>query len=523
MKWLNRKILIVAGVVVFSWMTACSNPGDSKSVAQTSTPKSTSTATVNFDPMQKYDPPIELSTVGFIDDTFKFADGDSIENNVWTRGYDSELGIKLKYLWVAKGADQGQTKLNVTLASGELPDLMQVNAVQLKQLIDAGSIADLTDVYAKYASPEMKDMLTQDGGIGMSAATFKGKLMAIPVLNADTDTSQLVWIRQDWLDKLNLPAPKTMADLLKITEAFTKQDPDGNGKADTFGLAVTKDLNGTGASDLQGFFNGYHAYPKTWIKTPDGKLAYGSIQPEMKDALKSLQQLFADGQIDKEFGVKDGGKVAESIAAGKIGVEFGQHWNSFWPLADAVKNNPKAVWRVYPIVSVDDKPLKVQVSAGASNFYVVSKKAKHPEAAIKIANFSLLKGFGKSATKATWDTYMGLPKSDKYPNGIELFKYASIMIAPPRKNLDLYNHITEARKNNDTSKLRFDELTVYDHQTAGLNGDKTHWDENLIFGKNGAQSIINNYVTNGMLLPGAFYGAPTPSMVKSGNTKQTRE
>ncbi|MCK9912695.1 hypothetical protein MXD81_26310, partial [Microbacteriaceae bacterium K1510] len=42
------------------------------------------------DPNAKYDPPIELTTVRYTDSSFKFNGGDSIDDNVWYRAYESE-------------------------------------------------------------------------------------------------------------------------------------------------------------------------------------------------------------------------------------------------------------------------------------------------------------------------------------------------------------------------------------------------------------------------------------------------
>ena len=50
--------------------------------------------------------------------------------------------------------------------------------------------------------------------------------------------ANVLLIRKDWLDKLGLQPPKTWDDLAKVAQAFTTQDPDGDGKADTYGLAV---------------------------------------------------------------------------------------------------------------------------------------------------------------------------------------------------------------------------------------------------------------------------------------------
>lgn len=51
-----------------------------------------------------------------------------------------------------------------------------------------------------------------------------------------------MWIRSDWLEALRLETPETMRDVLEIARAFATQDPDGNGKNDTYGLGVNKGL-----------------------------------------------------------------------------------------------------------------------------------------------------------------------------------------------------------------------------------------------------------------------------------------
>lgn len=41
--------------------------------------------------------------------------------------------------------------------------------------------------------------------------------------------AMMMFIRQDWLDNLNLEIPTTMEELKAVAKAFTEQDPDGNG------------------------------------------------------------------------------------------------------------------------------------------------------------------------------------------------------------------------------------------------------------------------------------------------------
>lgn len=50
--------------------------------------------------------------------------------------------------------------------------------------------------------------------------------------------AMMTLIRRDWREKLGLPVPKTWDDLANLAKAFTTRDPDGDGKADTYGMLV---------------------------------------------------------------------------------------------------------------------------------------------------------------------------------------------------------------------------------------------------------------------------------------------
>jgi len=497
--------------------SASSPPAKSPSSQSSQTAESPPDTPEAIDPFGKYDPPIEITTVRIVDDTYKYTDGESIDSNVWTRSIQDKLGITIKNKWTVSGG-QGEQKMNVSIASGDLPDLIPVNSRQLKQLVDADLLMDLTDVYEKYASPMIKDIMTQDGPNALASATFDGKLMAIPNTGSSMDNTMMLWVRSDWLKKLNLPEPKTMQDVFAISEAFTRQDPDGNGKADTIGLTLHKDLFG-GYGGFEGFANGFHAYPRQWIKDDSGKLVFGSIQPEMKQTLAKLQEMYKKGEIDREFGVKDSGKAAEFAAAGKVGMHFGQMWNPLWPLVDNKKNDPNADWQSYPLVSIDDKPAQPRVGLAVGNYYAVLKNAKNPEALVKMVNLFAEIFWGKLATPEVFDEHFG-------KDGIEKHKYAPFQAWPARKNLDVHMHIVEAMETGDKSKLNAEEQNNYSQISdylAGKPDSQLGWAYDRVFGKEGAFKVVNKYVSENMILPDEFYGAPTPSIVEKYSTLQKME
>ncbi|MDU7473949.1 MAG: extracellular solute-binding protein [Paenibacillus macerans] len=466
-------------------------------------------------PLGKYDPAIEVSFVRDLSDVVEnnvlgVLKGETIDNNRWTQLYEDELGIKIKYDWVVKGSptsDQYLQKINVTLASGDLPDVIPVNATQLKQLADSDQIEDMTELYEKYASPFTKKVLSEEGTSVFDAATFDGKLMAVPQLESSMERAMYIWIRTDWLDKLGLKPPKTMADVLAISKAFTEGDPDGNGKQDTFGLGVTKDLWG-GAMGLEGFMAGYDAYPNIWVEDASGKLVFGSTQPEVKKALQVLQDMAKNGQIDQEFGVKDGGKVSEQISAGKIGMEYGEQWNSIWPLQLNRDNDPNAQWQAFPIVSESDETPKVPLKFSTTRFFAVKKGAAHPEAVIKMFNLHLEKNWGETAE---FDKYFAPPEAES------VWQLSPVTPYPVKKNVDAFRAIDAARKAGDFSTLTGEAKTIQEKLEAYASGSSDGfalWGWERIYGEEGSMGIADQYDKNNQFLREKFVGAPTPTMVE---------
>lgn len=466
-------------------------------------------------PLGKYDPAIEVSFVRDLSDVVEnnvlgVLKGETIDNNRWTQLYEDELGIKIKYDWVVKGSptsDQYLQKINVTLASGDLPDVIPVNATQLKQLADSDQIEDMTELYEKYASPFTKKVLSEEGTSVFDAATFDGKLMAVPQLESSMERAMYIWIRTDWLDKLGLKPPKTMADVLAISKAFTEGDPDGNGKQDTFGLGVTKDLWG-GAMGLEGFMAGYDAYPNIWVEDASGKLVFGSTQPEVKKALQVLQDMAKNGQIDQEFGVKDGGKVSEQISAGKIGMEYGEQWNSIWPLQLNRDNDPNAQWQAFPIVSESGETPKVPLKFSTTRFFAVKKGAAHPEAVIKMFNLHLEKNWGETAE---FDKYFAPPEAES------VWQLSPVTPYPVKKNVDAFRAIDAARKAGDFSTLTGEAKTIQEKLEAYASGSSDGfalWGWERIYGEEGSMGIADHYDKNNQFLREKFVGAPTPTMVE---------
>lgn len=483
---------------------------------------STLSGALAADPFGKYDPPVDVTFVRSIDNDLATnilprTPDETIEKNRWLDLYKEELGINISYDWTVMGGyndDQYRQKINVTLAGGDLPDIITVHAAQLKQLADAGQIEDMTQYWEDYAADLTKAIYSEEGPGVLDSARFDGKLMAIPNAEASIESAHFLWIRKDWLDKLGLEPPTNMEELLAISEAFTKQDPDGNGVDDTFGIAVQKNLYG-GVMALDGFFAGFHAYPNFWLEK-DGELVYGSILPEMKDALAQLAKMYANGELDQEFGVKDGGKVAETIAAGKVGIDFGEQWNPMYPMISNFYNDPEADWTGYPLVSVDENLVKVPLNFRTYLYFAVRKGFAHPELVVKMVNMHLEKNWGETNDFG----YYYMPQEN---GNVGVWKFSPVTPFPPYKNYNAFQAIQAARAAGDLSTLVGEPKVISENVTAYNAGDHTQWGWEKIYGVGGVYNVMEGYIANDQLMVEAFVGAPTPTMVERRSTLEKLE
>lgn len=334
----------------------------------------------------KYSDPVVLR-IGFKVADTKLNTGDSNDNNPISRYLESITNIKVVHTWEAKGEDTFTQKAQLSIDSNDLPDAMIVNRNQLLMLIDNDMIEDLTQTYQDYGSQLIKDMYESTKGEALSDASRNGKLYGLPNVAINADSPSLLWIRQDWLEKLKLQPPKTFNDIEVIAKAFIEDDPDGDGKQDTVGLSAYKNIvygAKPHANGLDTVFSSFHSFPTNWIKDSHGNIVYGSITPETKETLAKLADWYKRGIIDPQFALYK--ETQEPILNGRTGMFFGPWWMPYYPLSDAVAQDIKSEWRAYAAPLDVEGKFITHMAPVTDRYLVVRKGYEHPEAAVKLLN-----------------------------------------------------------------------------------------------------------------------------------------
>lgn len=158
----------------------------------------------------------------------------------------------------------------------------------------------------------------------VDASMIGGEMVTIPSLKPDGDAPQKTFMyRGDWLDALKVDRnnlPMTVEEFVALCERFTKEDPDGNSKNDTYGCSIT------GIRTIFGAYGSYSGYLggglSFWCKAEDGTLYNYDIADDAKEALKVIAKMYKDGLIDPEF------------AAGKESVT-----GAYWAISNGFVNS----------------------------------------------------------------------------------------------------------------------------------------------------------------------------------------
>lgn len=279
---------------------------------------------------------------------------------------EKQTNTNLKINWVSP--NNYNDKMNVTLASGDIPDLMLIldpNATTYRSMAQQGAFWDLTDYYKQYRN---LDGFPEESWFYSS---LDGKNYGIPRVRP-VDGDFVTQIRKDWLDRLQLKVPGTTTELYEVLKAFAQKDPDGNGKNDTYGMM------GDFSTIEKAFVQSYGAR-----KLVDGKLVSTVFDPKEKDYLTWMANAYKELLIPEDFAVLKETQVRDMLKAGKVGVTSVDTLEATWNYTSELRKTvPDADFFAAP-------PLNgiAQKSAGFFGMYVIPKQKVNEEKLKRILEF----------------------------------------------------------------------------------------------------------------------------------------
>ena len=283
--------------------------------------------------------------------------------------YKELTGVDLQITSIDHNSYNDQ--LALAFASGDVPDVVILSAEYYSAYASQGALADISEYWENSetkASGRMNEeyidsLYINDGLYGFAAQRGNGCV---------------TYLRQDWLDNLGLAVPTTYDEYLAVLEAFTTQDPDGNGVNDTYGVTaagiMTNDAPFT--NYLPEFWQ--DAYPDVYQKE-DGTWVDGFAEQATADALQRLKDAYNTGVIDIEITTNKTSSCRDKLYSSKVGAFT--YWAGKWNMT--LEENIKAITPEAKLVALPPIAELGQYTERQSPVVAITSKCANPAGVFK--------------------------------------------------------------------------------------------------------------------------------------------
>jgi putative aldouronate transport system substrate-binding protein len=318
---------------------------------------------------------------------------EDFNTNTFTEWYTERTGIQVNF--DIAPPNEGPEVLNLTMASGDLPDIIvgfNVDPSTLALFGPQGLFLPLSDMIEEHGffikdvfegSPQVQPLVTSPDGI----------IYGLPQVNECFHCfhQQRAWINQDWLDNVGMELPQTTEDLVAVLSAFRDQDANGNGDAgDEVPLAgATTGWN----PNIDGFLMNPFAFSELYstsavsnrfLDMNDNVISTVANIEGYKEGLRYLNGLYTEGLFGEESFTQPMDQVKQQVEGGEestIGVVIAGAPANF-------ANIGGDRWQSYVAIPPLEGPTGLRQSpfnpwGVGSGQCVISGATEHPEAAFK--------------------------------------------------------------------------------------------------------------------------------------------
>lgn len=286
-------------------------------------------------------------------------------------------GVKADITWVASGSYED--KLGVTLLDKEnLPMILTINGNLNTTIVSAAKAGAFYDLNEYIFDGQKYPNLSQANKEVLKSLTVDGQLIGI--YRARPIGRNGMAYRKDWADKLGIGQPATIDEFYDMCYQFTYNDPDGNGKNDTYGICL---CSFTGPFDvMQTWFGAGN----DWVEK-DGEMIPNFYLDEYKEALEFFRKMYEEGLVYKDWAVRETSGWRDGVNKGECGV-----WLDVMDGATKINdyfsqnsipgvNGEEMAYMEYAggVAKSKGEEAKTLATSGMGGFFVITKAADTPE------------------------------------------------------------------------------------------------------------------------------------------------
>lgn len=278
-----------------------------------------------------------------------------------------------------------QENVNLLCASGDLPDtvcnLGSVYNGGIAAAMRDEQVVDISGLVEEYA-PHYFEKLSADEYTLKCAMTDDGAMGNMyPMLEEPFPVTSGLWIRQDWLDELNMEIPTTPDALYDTLVAFR----DTFGATTGFYQQIRANTN-QAAVEAEGIWNAF-GRPNFYLDEA-GTIQYGPMQDYFYDYIGFLQKLAQEGLFLTSDMTDQ--RSNELFATGSIGLE-GDSPDNVESYIILLSEEEQQKCKLVPMAALGEPtefaPNTTYISSDAGGMISISGNCQKPEVVLKALDY----------------------------------------------------------------------------------------------------------------------------------------
>lgn len=283
-------------------------------------------------------------------------------------------------------------KLQIMLAGGNYPDVVNFSAHTDKMFHEGVNNGLFVPITEQVKNAENLQAHTYD--VTWEAVKTKQTEDIYMIPRTTVVRNDGYALRQDWLDKLNIKLPEdlviTTDEFFDIMKQFTENDPDGNGKKDTYGIVPGAPADGYVSVIAANAFGCLG-----WQESKGGEYKY--MEPiyeignaSFKASLEYTAKMWSAGYIHADWPILKGSDHETKLYAGEAGCGGAFAGHVSLRETETKKLNPNAkMTYLAGLKNSDGKLLAASSSAGIWGGWAVTKECKEPQRVVDVYDWML--------------------------------------------------------------------------------------------------------------------------------------
>jgi putative aldouronate transport system substrate-binding protein len=383
-KVLKLVALFAALIMALNIMAGCgSTSGDKTSDAETSS-KATTPAEETKDAKDPAEDTTPITLKVFLKNELNW-------DTPVGREITKKTGITLDFVPIAGDA---QEKLNLMLASNDMPDIVSIDrwSDANSKYIKSKAVIPLDDLMEKYGpnvksqlGDTLKKVLNEDGHLYGIPSWFSSEVQPSPVFGF---LIRMNYVKElGYYEKYTSKGYFTKDEFLSLLKDWKAKYPNINGK-DTLPVTINQD-NYSGARYT---FMGMYAIGSYYEQ--DGKLRDNVYNPAYKEMFMFMNQLYREGLLDKDWPVNKTALWNEKMSNGYVLCAPDAYWNAGANsvLAKDANGNETPDNMFYPFKVVADGVDPQKTTYGPTSvlgwlFTYITSANKYPERTMKFLDY----------------------------------------------------------------------------------------------------------------------------------------